>query len=130
MILHSRYPGQIAPWIDEGIACLYNDRDSKNIANDVIDWYRETGNWPSVISVMEDDRIARWDQASYAVSTSVVEFLLTRGDKAQLLAFAIDGQKQGWDAALRTHYKIAAVSELERSWRAWISNRLDGQIGG
>jgi hypothetical protein len=130
VVLSTRYPGQLAPWVDEGIACLYDDQERKIIRSDVLAWYNDTGNWPSLVTVLDADKIARWDQASYAVSTSVVEFLLTKGDKSQLLAFAVDGKKHGWDAALRSHYGIAGVPALERAWQDWVASDRSKSVGG
>jgi hypothetical protein len=130
VVLLARYPGQVVPWVDEGIACRYDDQESKLVRRDLINWFRETGNWPSLASILDADRILARDHAAFAVSSSMVEFLLTRGTKAQLLAFAVDGHKRGWDAALRSHYSFADVSALERSWQAWVSRQLVEPVGG
>jgi hypothetical protein len=53
----------------------------------------------------------------------VVEFLLTREDKATLLRFARSSKANGWDEALRMHYQIAGVGELESQWKTWAAQQ-------
>jgi hypothetical protein len=69
--------------------------------------------------VLDAARIAETDEAAYSVAGSLVEFLLTRGDRAALIRFAVEGQKAGWDAAARTVYGLNSVAGLEAAWRDW-----------
>lgn len=120
VVLLSRFPGKVPPWIDEGIACRYDDPEKKAIRKDVLAWYRETGNWPSLNDTILLERIPSWDHASYAVSESVVEYLLSIGKKEQLLAAMVDAHDKGWDNALRLHYKLDGIPALDKAWKAWI----------
>lgn len=123
VVLLSRFPGKVPPWIDEGIACRYDDAESKAIRKDVIKWYRDTGNWPSLNDTILLERISRWDHASFAIAESVIEFLLTIGKKEQLLAATVEAHDKGWDNALRLHYKLDGVSGLDKAWKAWIKEQ-------
>lgn len=130
VVLMSRYPGRVPPWVDEGIACRYDDDESKAIRRDLIAWYRDTGNWPSLADTLRSEKISRWDHGSFAVSESLVEFLLTRGKKEQLLAFTVDAHERGWDAALRSHYSLDGIPALEKAWQAWVTQARNNAFGG
>jgi RNA polymerase sigma factor (sigma-70 family) len=53
----------------------------------------------------------------YAQSLSVCEFLVTRKDRATLLAFAARGMERGWDDAVRRFYGFNDVDDLQAAWR-------------
>lgn len=120
MCLASRYPQRVALWVEEGLASQADDEARKQIRARTIDWYRRTGNWPHLPSVLQLRSVATQDQASYAVAASVTEYLLTRNDLPVLLQFALDGKRQGWDRALRQHYGMSGVRELESKWQSWV----------
>jgi len=130
VVLLSRYPGRVPPWVDEGIACRYDDDESKAIRRDLIAWYRDTGNWPSLADTLRSEEISRWDHGSFAVSESLVEFLLARGKKEQLLACTADAHERGWDAALRSHYSLDGIPALEKAWQAWVMQSRSDSFAG
>ena len=70
---------------------------------------------------MEVKSIHSADQATYGASTSLVNYLLTRGDMPKLLQFAVTGKKSGWDRALDQCYGIRSLRELESQWHARVS---------
>ena len=61
--------------------------------------------------------------AAYTVATSLTEFLLTRGDRREFLKFAVDGKERGWTSALKSHYGIESLGELQRAWQQWASDK-------
>jgi len=77
-----------------------------------------------LVHLIESSDLRSFDEASYAAATSLVDFLLTRGDKQTLLKFAQDGERSGWAAALQTHYRIASLQELQSEWLAWLATSL------
>lgn len=119
VVLATELPGRLPAWADEGAASLADDDQRVEIRRRTIAWFARTGNWPNVESVLEASTILATDKATYSVSASLTEYLLTRGDKPQFLEFAVDGKAQGWVRALRTHYGIESVARLEQAWRAW-----------
>jgi hypothetical protein len=66
------------------------------------------------------DRLHRFYTHSYLFT----EFLLTRGEEQQLIAFASDGQTQGWENAARRHYSVSGLDELQEQWQQWLSSSL------
>jgi hypothetical protein len=122
-VLATRYPGQIPAWCNEGIASQCDDEARIDARRQIVAWYAQTGNWPSLLETLAAKKIAPTDQSQYAVAASLAEFLLTQQDRAELLAFGLAGDKLGWDAAVRKHYGLASVRELETQWRAWAAKR-------
>src|SRR5262249_19563631 len=61
--------------------------------------------------------------AFYAQSASVTEYLVGLKDRKTLLAFVKDGMKKGWEKAVKTHYDIAGVAELEKKWLRSLKNK-------
>jgi hypothetical protein len=124
VVLSTRFPGQLPPWANEGIASLRDGAERKSIRRGILAWQAETGNWPHVGNVLNADKIAAHEQADYALASSLVEFLLARADRATLLEFAVQGQRQGWDAAIKHYYQIDSVDALQQAWRSWAARQL------
>lgn len=132
IVLATRYPQRLPAWADEGIAGTYDEDDRIELRRQIICWYAETGNWPSLESVFQMPTILNTDKKAYSVATSVTEFLLARGDKPTFVEFAAAGQQLGWDRALRDFYKIESVAALQKAWQAWASGAesSNGAAGG
>ncbi len=123
-VLATQFPEGLPPAIDEGIACMADDPARIAIRRRILQWYAQTGNWPRLKTLLESQVIPAADQQSYALAASVVEYLLTRGDKTTLLRFARSGKANGWDAALRMHYQIAGIAQLESQWKTWAAEQV------
>ncbi len=54
----------------------------------------------------------------------MIEFLITRGDEPTAIAFLLEGQDSGWEAALAKHYRIQDVAELQAQWQEWATASL------
>ena len=61
------------------------------------------------------------NKTAYAISSSLANYLLTRADKAELLRFGQAGARHGWKQALKKHYQIDSVEQLQRSWQQWVT---------
>ena len=81
-------------------------------------------NWGVLAPTQELEHMPESDRASYAVAASLVDFLLTQGDKATLLKFAAEGKAKGYAAALETHYGVRSLDALEQAWRAYVAGSL------
>jgi hypothetical protein len=122
-VLATQFPEGLPPALDEGIASTADDPQRVAIRRRILDWYAEAGNWPRLAPILQSRVLLADDQQSYAIASSVVEFLLAREDKTTLLRFARSSKANGWDQALRMHYQIAGVSELESEWKAWAARQ-------
>lgn len=121
IVLATRYPQRLPAWADEGIAGTYDEQDRINTRRQIIQWYAQTENWPTLESVFQMPAIINTDKKAYSVAASVTEFLLTRADKPTFVEFAAAGQQAGWDRALQDFYKIESVAALQQAWQAWAS---------
>jgi hypothetical protein len=128
-VLATELPGLLPAWADEGAASLADDEERVAIRRQTIAWFSRTGNWPQLETIFAASSIVASDKASYAVSASLTEYLLARGDKPRFLKFAVDGKAQGWARALRAHYEIQSVTELEHRWRSWASDASTADEG-
>lgn len=126
VVLNAQFPRGMPAWANEGIASQFDDDKSKAIRKRILKGFVRTGQWPSVQNVLDARRIHPTDQTAYAVSVSLVEFILARADRKTFLKFIDDGNKIGWEAALRKHYQIFNV---QKDWQSWVSSNYRKKSG-
>jgi hypothetical protein len=56
----------------------------------------------------------------YAQGYSISRFLVERSNRVAFLNFVGDGMRQGWDAAIQSHFRLRNVEELEEYWLNWM----------
>jgi hypothetical protein len=56
----------------------------------------------------------------YAQGYSLARFLVESTSRSQYLQFVGDGMRTGWDNAVRTHFQMNRVEELEEAWLTWM----------
>ena len=122
-VLATRYPGQLAAWVQEGIASEYDSAARREVRAEILAWYRRTGNWARLERLLTAESIARQDQAAYAAAVSLTAFLLELGDRSQLVEFALAGNEDGWESALEQIYQIDGVAALQVQWQAWVEEQ-------
>jgi hypothetical protein len=121
VVLAARFPDRLPAWIEEGIAGRYDDPPRTDARRRIIRGWVLSGNWPDLERVFALETIAAHEHAAYSAAASVTEYLLSCGGKEKLLRFAVSGKGDGWDQALRRHYGLGSVHDLETAWRAWVS---------
>lgn len=127
-VLSTAYPAypaasRLPHWCEEGAASLYDGPQRQDIHRRTVQRWIDENRWPELRRVLEAPAFDESDQQAYSTATSVCEFLLTRGTRTDLLTFAMAGKQRGWDAALREHYGIGSLSELESAWQGWCRTR-------
>ena len=115
------HPNRLPPWVEEGIACRYDDGQTKAARVEVISSWIRSRQMPRLRHLLEMPDIASFDDTSYAAGTSLVSFLVTRGDKQALLRFAEDGHRSSWDESLRSHYGMRDIDQLQTQWESWLA---------
>jgi hypothetical protein len=55
-------------------------------------------------------------RAFFAQAASVTSFLVNQSDRPTFLAFVAHGMRDGWDQAVKTHYRYRSVEDLEAAW--------------
>ncbi len=126
VVLATRFPdpARLPAWLEEGVASRYDDCERHAIRHRIVSWMARTGNWADLQVLLARPHIPPHDKAAYAAASSVVEYLLTQGDKPTLLEFGRYGARAGWDAALDRYYRIRGRAELQPRWQAWIAESL------
>ena len=119
VVFATRFPDRLPVWVEEGIAGLSDDAERARIRQARIAELAHSGDWPRLETLFQERRIAPSHQANYSISTSLVEYLLSRGDKRTLLRFAATGKKEGWATAVNRYYGLPSVPDLEAEWQAW-----------
>ena len=119
VVLGSRFDGRMPVWAAEGVSCQYDDATRIQRRRQLLCHFARTERWPSTSRLLECDSIAPADEASYTVAASLTEYLLTLADRSTFLTFVVDGKNDGWEIALRRHYQIESVSDLDVNWRRW-----------
>lgn len=117
------HPNRLPAWLEEGIASRYDDRERVTHRHEMVLEYARTGSWPSLERILSSRNIASGDYSAYAIAESLIDFLLTRGDKATLLNFAADVATGNVQGALHVHYDMGSIDELESTWHKWVLKR-------
>lgn len=121
IVLATRYPQQLPAWAEEGVASFYDDPERLRIRQQLISWFRQTGNWPSLPRIFEKPVIVNTDTEAYTAAASVTEFLVSKADRPTFVEFAAAGYRGGWDQALEEFYEIPSMSALQRQWQDWVA---------
>lgn len=118
VLLADRFAGKGLPrWVDEGLAVQADSlRKREGHERDL----HEALSRRSVLRIpmlFSDEQTQVADPALfYAQSASLVRFLVGRTKPAKFLDFVEASGTLGYDAALREHFGIRNVAELERAW--------------
>ena len=118
------HPHRLPSWIEEGIASRYDNEIRKDAREQLARSWVRTGRAVPLEQVLGSSDLHSSDEYSYAAATSLVSFLLSRGDAQSVVRFAEDGQRGDWDAALRAHYGIESLDELQTEWEAWLTGNF------
>jgi hypothetical protein len=110
-------------WADEGAATLAEHESEKQrqvaTLNQVLKGGRRIP-LKSLVKIKEYPRDMQDVMTLYAEGYSLAECLVQLGGKRKYLAFLADAETSGWDAAIRKHYDLHGVDELEQKWTGWV----------
>ncbi len=123
------HPHRLPSWVEEGIASRYDNAIRKDARDQLARSWVRTGRSVALEQMLASTDLHSTDEYYYAAATSLVSFLLTRGDAQRVVRFAEDGQRSDWSAALRAHYYIESLDALQTQWQAWLAgNFVVGQL--
>jgi hypothetical protein len=113
------FGGPMPRWADEGASLLSEDnRELRRHDEITVNLLARRGEMPlSRLFVMED--YPRDLMSFYGQGYSVSRFLVQMGGRPRFLRFIRDGQSDGWDTAIRAHYQLENLRELDRAWKSW-----------
>jgi hypothetical protein len=107
-------------WADEGTALLADSREKqsrhhRDLLRSIADGrVMRIAELLALDDYPSDQRIA----AYYAQSLALTSWLTARGQPHQFVQFLETASSKGYDDALRSHYSIDGVAELESLWRS------------
>lgn len=121
IVLATRFPHphRLPAWLEEGIASRYDDPGRHTQRSEALTRLARQRNWPRLEDVLFNANITAADEVAYTVATSLVEMLLSRADKKTLLEFGAKASED-LEPALRHHYEITSVGELQSMWQEWV----------
>jgi hypothetical protein len=105
-------------WADEGAATLAEDPADQQTYERVCRRFlnlRRTLPLRKLFDVRDFNEVSDF-MMYHAQGHSVTQFLVGRNDRPTFLAFIKQGMKDGWDAALMSHYGVESVEALEAEW--------------
>lgn len=134
------YDDELPVFAQEAVASSFDGHERQAVLRQTLSWFVRKQRWPRLDQLLKDETIKPSDHAQYAAAGSLREFLMTRSpgsavtrqdrtgrdsqDKQRFLRFASEGGRTGnWDAALRKHYNISSVADLQQSWQQWVEER-------
>ena len=130
IVLAELFPSEPVPrWADEGMAVLAEPTAEQ--ARRIADLEGPLGGG-SVFTVeqlmgMDTPGPKHWP-LFYAQSVSLTRFLYDQGPPSRFVAFVRATQSAGPDAALRDHYGIDGVSDLQARWISYAKSDRDGDV--
>jgi hypothetical protein len=119
VVIADAFPGGPPPaWANEGVAVLADSASKRQLhERDLEDCLRRRTSFHcaelmQLAGYPPPHRIA----AFYGQSASLIAFLSSIGDSGKLIPFIKEAAASGYDPALRKHYGIENVAELQARW--------------
>lgn len=119
-VFATRFAQELPVWAHEGAASQRDDPRRRAWKESALREMGRSGRFVDLAALLGSRAIAHDDGEGYAVAASLTEFLTARGGNRKFLQFAVAGRRDGWDAALRKHYRIANVRDLQLQWQRWL----------
>ena len=127
VVLAEQFVGRQPPrWLDEGIAMLADSVDKRSLHYRDCRQALNDGSALRMVDLLNIERLtsARQVPAFYGQSLSLVRYFHNvHGEPGRLLKFAESAMRDGYDRALRLHYGIDGVADLERHMAGSLWNR-------
>lgn len=119
VVLADRFGNRPLPlWADEGMGVLAESERKQEIRSSAARDVERRSRDVSVAELLYDSSLpgsSRRD-AFYSRSAELVNFLVSRHDGATFVNFLDDVKRRGYELALRDHYDIPNVGQLQRLW--------------
>lgn len=131
IVLADKFRGRQPPhWIDEGIAMLADTVAKQNLHGRDCHEAIMSGNAMSVYQIVTLDSFSSPGQmpAFYGQSLSLVRMLAERASPEKIVEFANDSLDRGMEVALKHHYSLGSIDELEKAWRNYVFGKSTSEI--
>lgn len=131
VVILERFNNDAPPWVLEGIASTYDDKERKEIREKSFRKLLESGEIP-LTEIAKKKSIRPNDIESYCLAEKMVEFLVHKtGGNAKFLAFVDTVKNDGWESALKSiGYDTAGVLEedFQKHYLARRSRMKQGKV--
>jgi hypothetical protein len=111
---HFRQP--VPRWADEGGSVLSEDEPERKHHERLVRQVLQQRRAMPLRRLFSLREYPRDVMVLYAQGYSVTAFLVARSSRPAFLNFVAAGMTQGWDQAIRAHYRFNSVEELEQAW--------------
>lgn len=119
---HFRRP--LPRWADEGAATLFEHRSEQlkqlPLLNEVIRNKREMISLRDLLSMKDYPQGQRPMLTLYAQGYALADFLVQQKGRHTFLKFISDGERGGWEQAIRNNFDHEGIESLEKNWRGWV----------
>ncbi len=117
-------------WIQTGVNCN-DDPETAETIIDVMRFWNSTKNWPK-LNRLTLEKYTRSEgkyleeSPEYYMAASLTHYLLTIKDEETLRNFGLDikNSTKGWDRALKKHYDITDMRQLQENWQNFVAEDL------
>lgn len=106
----------IVRWADEGAAVFSESKQERRRYRKMLPSLAADGRWMPIRRLLSLSDYPPDVMALFAQGFSLTQFLVKRKDRKTFLAFVKDGMESDWDQALKKHYGLKNVDELEKEW--------------
>jgi hypothetical protein len=119
---HFRRP--LPRWADEGAATLFEHRSEQlkqlGLLNQVIRGRSSMITLRELLSMKKYPDDYHRMLTLYAQGYALADFLVQQKGRHAYLKFIADGEKIGWDEAIKTNFDHDGIESLEKNWKGWI----------
>ncbi len=144
-VLATRFGNTMPAWANEGIASQYDNHRRRDLRQKQLAGFVAIDSWPHLDRLLQEPIHQPWN---YAAAVSLTDYLIHRDSptsakktpastkktlhpeakqaRQRFLKFVDLATQQGWATALRTHYQIDSLADLETQWHQ--SVRAEKQI--
>ncbi|MFN9720068.1 MAG: hypothetical protein ACK58L_15325 [Planctomycetota bacterium] len=119
---HFRRP--LPRWADEGAATLFEHRSEQikqlGLLNQVIRTRTAMITLRELLSMKNYPDDYRRMLTLYAQGYALADFLVQQKGRHAYLKFISDGERIGWEEAIKTNFDHDGIESLEKNWKGWI----------
>jgi hypothetical protein len=121
MVFASHFRRPVPRWADEGGATSVEHQSERNKHQTMLVQFLRTGRGIAFSQMFAMREYPSDVMPLYAQGYSTAEFLIETGGRRKYVEFLDDGLKtEDWPGAIRRHYGIADLGQLQNTWLAWV----------
>jgi RNA polymerase sigma factor (sigma-70 family) len=116
--------GPVPRWADEGASLLAESAASRARHAGLLLRMVDEGRLLPLRLLLPLREFPKDVMVLYVQGHSLTDYLVQRTSRAKFLAFVAQGERDGWDKAVKAHFGHDKVEELQRAWLASVDKNL------